>query len=268
MSSKDRIEQWIAEGRVFFGHDGQGAPQLKRYLGEVQQGVVPISWWPHTDVGHNDESKKELKALFSATPFGTPKPERLLERIVQIASNPGDLVLDFFLGSGTTAAVAHKMGRRYIGVEQMDYIESITVERLKKVIGRKIRPEGQLLETLEYDRGGISEAVGWQGGGSFVYCELMEWNERYVQRVLAVRDKAALQALWEEIRAKAHLSYRVDVGRIDNPAYQDLSLEDQRRFLMEVLDKNQLYVPLSEMDDATYGVSEEDKRLNRQFYGV
>jgi len=218
----------------------------------------------------NKKGTDEIVDLFGHKAFSYPKNELLMQRIIEYATKEGDLVLDFFLGSGTTAAVAHKMGRRYIGIEQMDYIESIPVERLKKVIGRKVRPEGQLLETLDYDQGGISEAVGWRGGGSFVYCELMQWNERFVRRILAAPDKATLQAIWDDMRAHAHLSYRLDVQQFDQHAadFASLSLEDQRRFLMEVLDKNQLYVPLSEMDDETYGVSDEDKRLNRLFYGV
>jgi adenine-specific DNA-methyltransferase len=111
--------------------------------------------------------------------------------------------------------------------------------------------------------------VGWHGGGSFIYCELLQWNERFVQRILAAPGKAVLQAIWDEMRQKAHLSFRLDVAQFDAHAaeFADLSLEDGRRFLMEVLDKNQLYVNYSEMDDQTYGVSEEDKRLNRLFYG-
>jgi len=182
------------------------------------------------------------------------KPEKLLQRIINMTSENGDIVLDFFIGTGTTAAVAHKMGRRYIGIEQLDYGKNDSVQRLKNVIAG--------------DSTGISKSVGWQGGGSFVYCELMQWNERFVRRILAAPDQATLQAIWDEMRQKAHLSYRLDVTQFNAHAaeFADLSMEDQRRFLMEVLDKNQLYVNYSEMEDQTYGVNEEDKRLNRLFY--
>lgn len=159
LSNIDRMEQWIKEGRVFFGQGGNGAPQLKRYLNEVQKGVLATSWWTHEDYGHNDESRKESKALFSNQPFSTPKPERLIERILTLASNPGDLILDSFLGSGTTAAVAHKMGRRWIGIELGEHCDTHCVPRLQKVI------DGT-------DQGGISKAMSWTGGGGFKYYNL------------------------------------------------------------------------------------------------
>ena len=158
LTSKERMNVLISSRRVFFGRDGRGAPQLKRYLHEVQKGIVPISWWPHEDTGHNDESRKEQKALFPNSPFSTPKPERLLKRIFEIATNSNDIVLDSFTGSGTTAAVAHKMGRRYIGIEMGDHAMTHCVPRLQKVI--------------EGEQGGISESVGWKGGGGFRFYRL------------------------------------------------------------------------------------------------
>jgi adenine-specific DNA-methyltransferase len=147
-------------GRFWFGKDGTGVPRVIRYLSEVN-GLVPWSWWPHDDVGHNDEAKKESNALFGANAsFGTPKPERLIQRILHIATNPNDLVLDSFLGSGTTAAVAHKMGRRWIGVERGEHAVTHCLPRLQKVV--------------EGEQGGISAAVGWQGGGGFRFARLGE----------------------------------------------------------------------------------------------
>lgn len=233
---------FIGGGRVLFYRE-----RLANIDGELLPGVVITDMWDDIPIeGIAGEGGVELKR--------GKKPEALLLRLIDMVTNEDDLVLDFNLGSGTTAAVAHKMGRRYIGVEQLDYGENDSVQRLNNVIAG--------------DPTGISKAVGWQGGGSFVYCELMQWNQRFVQRILAAPDKATLQAIWNEMREKAHLSYRLDVKQFDEHAadFADLSLEDQRRFLMEVLDKNQLYVNLSEMDDETYAVSEEDKRLNRLFY--
>ena len=156
--TKDRMEEEIKAGRIWFGKDGKGVPRKKTYLSE-RDGQNIWSWWTNTEVGHNQEAKKEVVALFGAdNPFDTPKPERLLHRIITIATNPGDIVLDSFLGSGTTAAVAHKMGRRWIGIELGDHAVTHCVPRLKKVV--------------DGEQGGISEAVGWKGGGGFRFCRL------------------------------------------------------------------------------------------------
>jgi adenine-specific DNA-methyltransferase len=150
----------VNEGRIVFGPDGSNIPAVKLYLNEVQEGLVPRSWWPHTEVGHSQEAKREIMALFpDQIPFETPKPERLIHRILQIATQPGDLVLDSFAGSGTTGAVAHKMGRRWIMVELGEHCHTHIIPRLKKVI------DGE-------DPGGISESVGWRGGGGFRYFRL------------------------------------------------------------------------------------------------
>lgn len=147
------------EGRIWFGINGDSQPNLIRYLSEVE-GYAPWTWWPSDEVGHTDEAKKESHTLFGRDDaFSTPKPERLLERIIHIATNPGELVLDCFSGSGTTQAVAHKMGRHWIGVEVGSHSNTHIIPRLIKVIGGD-------------DQGGISEAVGWHGGGSFKYFHL------------------------------------------------------------------------------------------------
>ena len=150
----------IIENRVYFGKDGNGVPRRIHFL-KYAEGLVPWTWWPHDEVGHTGESKNEVNALFGAeVSFGTPKPERLIQRVFQIATNPGDLVLDSFLGSGTAAAVAHKMGRRYIGIELGEHAVTHCVPRLRKVI--------------EGEGGGISAAVGWGGGGGFRFYRLGE----------------------------------------------------------------------------------------------
>jgi len=182
------------------------------------------------------------------------KPERLLERIINMSTIKDDLVMDFFAGTGTTCAVAHKMGRQYIGVEQLDYGENSAVVRLKNVING--------------DQTGISKSVGWKGGGDFVYMEIAKWNENFVEQILAAKTKDELKKLWETMKEKAFLSYKVDIKTIDEHAkdFEDLSIENQKRFLLECLDKNHLYVNYSEIDDEEYGVGEEDKKLNREFY--
>lgn len=138
------------------------------------------------------------------------------------------------------------------------------------MVGRKVKTEGKLFEEIEFDRGGVSKAVDWQGGGSFVYCELIQWNQRHLDQIETATTKEELQTIWQEMQQKAFLSYRLDVAQFNQHAadFVDLSLDDQKKFLLEVLDKNQLYVNLSEMDDATYEVSQEDEALNRQFYGL
>jgi len=182
------------------------------------------------------------------------KPEALIKRIIEISTKETDIVLDFFMGTGTTCAVAHKMGRQYIGVEQLDYGENSAVVRLKNVING--------------DQTGISKAVGWKGGDNFVYLELMKWNENFVKKIQNAKTKEELKKLWKTMKKKAFLSYKVDVKTIDAYAkdFEDLSIENQKRFLLECLDKNHLYVNYSEIDDEEYGVSEKDKKLNKEFY--
>lgn len=157
---RSEYQKLVDDNRVYFGKDGNGVPRRKEFL-QKAKGLVPWTWWPHEEVGHTDEAKKESNALFGGdTSFGTPKPERLIQRITHIATNPGDLVLDSFLGSGTTAAVAHKMGRRWIGIEMGEHARSHCLPRLRKVV--------------EGEQGGISQAVGWQGGGGFRFFTLGE----------------------------------------------------------------------------------------------
>jgi adenine-specific DNA-methyltransferase len=158
--AKATYEKLLEEGRIYFGKDGNGQPNTIRYLSEVE-GITPWTWWPSDEVGHTDESKKEIHSIFGKKEaFDTPKPERLIERILHIATNENDLVLDSFLGSGTTAAVAHKMNRRYIGIEMGDHAETHCATRLQKVI--------------DGEQGGISKDVNWSGGGGFRFYHLGE----------------------------------------------------------------------------------------------
>jgi adenine-specific DNA-methyltransferase len=157
---KDSFERLIQENRIYFGSSGNAMPRRKRFLTEIRGGLVPTTWWA-SDVAKNEDGKRELKALFpkEADVFATPKPEKLIERILTIATNSNDLVLDSFAGSGTTGAVAHKMGRRWIMIELGEHCHTHIIPRLKKVI------DGE-------DQGGISKTVNWQGGGGFRYYSL------------------------------------------------------------------------------------------------
>ena len=174
----------LKENRFYFGKDGKGAPQLKRYLSEVKQGMTPLTIWPYEEVGHNQDAKLEVKQFNPTDIFATPKPERLIQRILTLASNPGDLVLDSFLGSGTTAAVAQKMGRRWIGVEMGDHVYTHCIPRLKKVI------DGE-------DQGGITKTVNWQGGGGFKFYELASSlivTDKYGQQIISKEYNADMLA--------------------------------------------------------------------------
>ena len=180
-------DQWnkiVAEGLAYFGKSGDGAPSFKQFLNEASA-IVPNTWWPHEDAGHTDEAKKEIMALFGETSaFATPKPERLIQRIIHIATNPGDLVLDSFGGSGTTGAVAHKMGRRWIMVELEETCHTHIIPRLMKVV------DGA-------DPGGITEALGWKGGGGFRYYRLapsLLEKDKWGQWVISKEFNAAMLA--------------------------------------------------------------------------
>jgi adenine-specific DNA-methyltransferase len=182
------------------------------------------------------------------------KPERLLRRIIAMASSRDDLVMDFFLGSGTTAAVAHKMGRRYIGIEQLDYIEDKAIPRLERVIAG--------------EQTGASKLENWTGGGSFVYCELAKLNEAVVERVMAATTTDELLAIWTEVRDSGFISYRVRPELFDLDAFKALDFTEQQQALVATLDKNQLYVNFYDLDDEDYRISDEDKAFNRSFYGA
>jgi adenine-specific DNA-methyltransferase len=158
-ASHKRYLELRADNRIWFGANGDNVPRIKRFLSEVQDGIVCMTVWLRTEVGDNQDAKREVMAFNSDNVFATPKPERLLQRVIHLATNPGDLVLDSFLGSGTTAAVAHKMGRRWIGIELGEHCHTHCLPRLKKVV------DGA-------DPGGITEAVSWKGGGGFRYYKL------------------------------------------------------------------------------------------------
>ncbi len=185
---------------------------------------------------------------------GGKKPEILLKKIIEIATKPGDIVLDFFMGTGTTCAVAHKMGRQYIGIEQLDYEENSAVIRLKNVING--------------DQTGISKEVNWQGGGDFIYMELMKLNETFIEKIRDTKTTEKLLNIWEDMKHSGFLSYRVDPRLFDEniEEFKALDLDEQKKFLLEMLDYNDLYVNYSEIDDTIYNISEMDKKLNKEFY--
>ena len=252
-ASKEKFDEMVDENRIWFGEDGSNVPRVKRFLSEVKQSVTPQTIWDYSEVGHNQEAIQNLNKMFGKKIFDTPKPESLLQRIIHIGSNEDDIILDFFTGSGTTAAVAHKMGRRYIGVEQMDYIQDITVERLKKV--------------LEGEQGGISKAQNWHGGGSFVYCELKE----DANTLISIIQKATEDTI-ESVKAAIYANERIvpyltkqELADADKD-FENLTLEEKKQALIKLVDKNKLYVNASDMDDESYHVSDDDKKFTNSFY--
>lgn len=183
------------------------------------------------------------------------KPEKLISRILELCTNEGDLVLDFFAGSGTTGAVAMKMNRKFILCEQMDYIQDITCQRL--------------IQTIMHDSRGISSEVNWQGGGSFVYCELANANQNFVDEIQSASSLYEIKDIYLRIIETGFISSKLNPRNINDNAedFYALSLEDQKCFLMELLDKNLLYVNYCDIDDEEYAISDEDKEFTRNFYG-
>ena len=185
---------------------------------------------------------------------GGKKPEKLIKRILELSTEPGDIVLDFFLGSGTTCAVAHKMGRQYIGIEQLDYGDNDCLKRLKAVI--------------DGDKSGISKNVGWNGGGSFIYCELRQLNMKFIDR-LKTSDSSDIVDLYKDVISSPYIITDILPSRIDESLddFQKLTLDNQKKTIAEILDANMLYVNLQDIDDTTYDIPGSVKDFNRSFYG-
>ncbi|MBN8129796.1 DNA methyltransferase [Vibrio vulnificus] len=237
------------DGREYVLSDAGNGKRAKMFIEDVlEKGVVVDDVW---DLDKLNNSAKE------SVGFTSQKRETLLERIIKASCPEGGIVLDYHLGSGTTAATAHKLNRRYIGVEQMDYINEISVPRLQNVISGD-------------DQQGISKDVNWQGGGSFVYCELADLASKFSDLIEQAQTTEQLIDVWNELKNSANLSYKVDPALFDEnrEAFNALEISEQKKLLIEFIDKNQLYVNYSEIDDKTNEISENDKKLNKQFYGA
>lgn len=241
--------------RYFTGPNKSGATKGKYFQGVPasqsldSQSTVPInSYYDMAGYFGNcrNEGGVELRS--------GKKPEQLLKVIIEHFSNKNDFVLDYHLGSGSTAATALKMNRRFIGCEQLDYGDNDSVKRIINVING--------------DKTGISKDVNWQGGGSFVYTELMQFNQKYIVLIEDAETKEQLINIWNEMQDTAFLSYQFDKKTFNErlDAFKTAPIEDMKQYLIEVLDKNQLYVNYSEINDETFNVSQEDKELNKQFY--
>ena len=256
--------KFLSENRIRFGANGTAKPQYKAYYSEVKaagKGKASSTIWHNVaqsiiwqEMDTNTNATKDQVELFGENVFTNPKPEDLIKRAIELATNENDIVLDFFMGSATTQAVAMKMKRRFIGFEQMDYIETVSVPRLIKVI--------------KGEQSGISKSVNWQGGGSFVYCELAKANQQFADDIEHASSSEELATIWEQMQETGFLSWKVNPKEINANAddFTTLAIEDQKRFLIECLDKNLLYVPFSEIDNEEFGISENDKKINNQFY--
>jgi len=244
--SEEKMKDWDAAGKLWFPDDKDKNINRKIYLDEYSGQPVSSLW---TDISVINPMSKE-RGTFE----GGQKPEALLHRIIEMVTNEGDFVLDFFVGSGTTCATAHKMNRKYIGVEQLNYIEPIPVQRI--------------IEVTKGDEAGVSKKVNWQGGGSFVYAELMEYNQFFIDKIQDAKSKEDIIKLWEEMQDKAFISYQFDKDIFNKSldAFKTASLETMQQYLIEILDKNQLYVNFSEIEDTSFNVSKEDRALNYSFY--
>lgn len=249
--SKNRLEEAIKNDMVVsLEKDGRTELYEKIYKGDGKKQTVFTSW---IDESFSGQGTKVLEEIFKEKVFDYPKPEQLVKKFIDLTTDDGDIVLDYHLGSGTTAAVAHKMNRQYIGIEQMDYIETVSVKRLEKVI--------------EGEQGGISKSVDWQGGGSFVYCELKNDVQEFKNEILEATTKEKLLEVFELAKKSSFLSYRIDPKKLKKNEFEKLSLAEQKQILSEIIDNNNLYVNYSDIDDIDYGISAQDKKLNHAFYG-
>lgn len=203
----------------------------------------------------NEDSKKHIDSL-DLNFNSYPKPESLISFLIRAVTEENDIVLDYHLGSGTTASTAHKMNRQYIGIEQMDYVETVAVERLKKVI--------------DGEQGGISKSVNWQGGGSFIYLELKKYNQTFMEKIEQAQDSENLLKIWEEMKTKSFLNYNVDIKKQEQhfEDFKALNLNEQKQHLCELLNKNQLYVNLSSLNDDNFECSLEEKKVTKDFYQI
>ena len=253
MINKDEFNRLVSVDGIHWPSKGKQIPYGKMYLKDaIENGQITSDFWDGS-YGTNQRSADEIKELFGDRVFTFAKPEKLIQNLISISSIKGDIVLDYHLGSGTTATVAHKMNRQYIGIEQMDYIETVSVERLKKVIAG--------------EQGGVSKDVNWSGGGSFVYAEIKNDAQDFKNSIFEATTTEELLELFEIAKKSSFLSYRIDPKKLKASEFEKLSLAEQKQILSEIIDNNNLYVNYSDIDDRDYGISDEDKKLNHAFYG-
>lgn len=250
--SQTKLKKSIEDGDVvLIEKEGKKELYEKIYEKDGTKQVVFNSW---IDESFSGQGAKTLQDIFRTKVFDYPKPEQLIAKLIELSTLENDIILDYHLGSGTTASTAHKMNRQYIGIEQMDYIETVAVERLKKVI--------------DGEQGGISKSVNWQGGGSFIYLELKKYNQTFIEKIEEAKNEETLLQIWEEMKAKSFLNYNVDIQKQEKyiEDFKKLSLQEQKQHLCELLDKNQLYVNLSSLNDGNFECTPEEQKVTKAFY--
>ncbi|EJB81147.1 methylase [Helicobacter pylori Hp H-4] len=251
--TQDKLDDEIKEGTTFVIKSDEFS---MRYIRKGDREVKASNVFnAECGVTTNIKATSEIKVLFANSNtdlFSTPKPEALISRILEISTQENDLVLDFFAGSGTTCAVAHKMKRRYIGIEQMDYIETITKERLKKVI--------------EGEQGGISKKCDFKGGGSFVYAELKEVNLEIKKQILNAKSKSECLKIFNDLNERFLKRADCKIDEIDSEEFQNLDLNEQKRICCALLDSNEDYLNLGDIDEDAWGIDKITKKYNEIFY--
>ncbi|WP_154452671.1 site-specific DNA-methyltransferase [Helicobacter pylori] len=251
--TQDKLNDEIKEGTTFVIKSDEFS---MRYIRKGDREVkVSNVFSVECGVTTNIKATSEIRVLFANSNtdlFSTPKPEALISRILEISTQENDLVLDFFAGSGTTCAVAHKMKRRYIGIEQMDYIETITKERLKKVI--------------EGEQGGISKKCDFKGGGSFVYAELKEVNLEVKKQILNAKSKSECLKIFNDLNECFLKRTDCNIDEIHSEEFQNLDLNEQKRICCALLDSNEDYLNLGDINEDAWGIDEITKKYNEIFY--
>ncbi|MFC0344437.1 DNA methyltransferase [Epilithonimonas hispanica] len=223
--------------------------KMQELDGKMEVTELLTDFWNHISwAGIANEGGVKLK--------NGKKPEKLIKQIIELTTNENDIVLDYHLGSGTTCAVAHKMNRQYIGIEQLNYGENDSVVRLKNVINS--------------DKTGISKSVNWQGGGSFIYLELKKYNQTFIEKIEEAENSESLLQIWEEMKSKSFLNYNVDIQKQEQHIedFKLLNLNEQKQHLCELLNKNQLYVNLSSLNDENFECTKEEKKVTKDFYQI
>ena len=223
--------------------------KMKKIDGKNEVTELLTDFWNHISwAGIANEGGVKLK--------NGKKPEKLLKQIIELTTEKNDIVLDYHLGSGTTTAVAHKLERQYIGLEQLDYGANDSTIRLKNVING--------------DLSGVSKAVNWKGGNSYTYLELKKYNQTFIEQIEEAKDNKSILKIWEQMKEKSFLNYNVDIQKQDEhiDEFKKLELAQQKEHLIELLDKNQLYVNLSSINDKDFEISKEEKALTKDFYQI
>ena len=248
----DDVYVYESDGNLQYAKNGRRFSFMSESISKIETGIddfglLLCDLWTDIDF-QNTQNEGGI-----SFPAGK-KPEKLLFRLINLFTKESDIIMDFYLGSGTTSAAALKMKRQFIGIDQMDYIKTKACKRLCNVISG--------------EKSGISKAVNWQGGGSFVYCELSKYNQNFIDEIEEAKTTDELMVIWKRMQETGFLSYQIKAKdiNIDADDFKDLSIDDQKRFLIECLDKNLLYIPFSEIDNEEYNISDEDKRLTREFY--